>query len=287
MVKVELDLSKSVHENANVYFSKSKKLKAKLPGIEKTLEKTKEELETISQKQVEHQKKQEKQQLLKEHLPKSWYDKFRYTLTSSGKLVVLGKDAGTNELLIKKHLEENDIVFHTSAPGSPFAIVKDATTKASHSTSSPNLNLTRDELEEVGQVVCAFSSQWKRGFGTADCFWVYPDQVTKKAQSGEFIGRGSFMIYGKKNELKNIVLKLALGVRVHTIKSKEGEEFKYEELFSASPKAISKYCNTRYILLEPGQDNYKKLGKEIKKKLNTSIDNLPKIIPNGCRIVKK
>ena len=281
MVKVELDLSKSLHENANGYFSKSKKLKSKLPGIERTIEKTKKELEELNQEKQQYQEKQQKQELLKQHIPKKWYDKFRYTLTSSGKLVVFGKDAGTNEILIKKHLEDTDIVFHTSAPGSPFGIVKEAI------DSNGELTLPKPELEEVGQVICAFSSQWKRGFGTADCFWVYPDQVTKEPVSGEYVSRGSFMIYGKKNELKNLVLKIALGVRIHTITTNDEEELSYQELFSASPRAIPNYCGRKYILLEPGENNYKKLGKEIKKQLKTSIDELPKKIPNGCRIVKK
>lgn len=280
MVKVELDLSKSIHENANSYFSKSKKLKNKLPGIERTIEKTKDELETLSKKQMELESKKEKQELLKYHIPKKWYDKFRHTKTTSGKLVVLGKDAGTNEILIKKHLEETDIVFHTSAPGSPFALVKEAL------DNQGNLLLSKSELEEAGQVVCAFSSQWKRGFGTADCFWVYPSQVTKKSVSGEFISRGSFMIYGKKNELKNIVLQLALGVRVETIETPEGE-VKFETLFSGSLNAVKVYCKNRYVKLEPGNDNYKKLGKEIKKKLKTSIEYLPTVIPNNSKILKK
>ena len=280
MVKVELDLSKSIHENANSYFSKSKKLKNKLPGIEKTIEKTKEEIENLSKKQHEIESKKKKQELLKHHVPKKWYDKFRHTKTVSGKLVVLGKDAGTNEILIKKHLEETDIVFHTTAPGSPFALVKKALDEQG------NLTISKSELEEVGQVVCAFSSQWKRGFGTADCFWVYPNQVTKSSVSGEFISRGSFMIYGKKNELKNLVLQLGLGVKVDTITTNDGE-IKYEYLFSGSINAVKNYCKHRYVKLEPGNDNYKKLGKEIKKKLNTPIDYLPTVIPNNSKILKK
>lgn len=280
MVKIQLDLTKSLHENANQYFSKAKKLKSKLPGIEKTIEKTNKEIEELSYKQQQHQEKQHKQKILKQYLPKHWYDKFRHTYTSQQRLVVMGKDAGTNELLIKKHMEEHDIVFHTTASGSPFALVKQAT------DSQGNLLLLKSELEEVAQFICAFSSQWKRGFGTADCFWVYPSQVTKESVSGEYISRGSFMVYGKKNELKNVPLQLALGVKIDTIETPE-EELSHQYLFSGSKSAVLKFCGNRYVILEPGQDNYKKIGKDIKKKLNISIDNLPSVIPNDCRIVKK
>ena len=37
-------------------------------------------------------------------------------------LVLGGRDATTNDILIKKHMEKEDLVFHTTDPGSPFFI---------------------------------------------------------------------------------------------------------------------------------------------------------------------
>ncbi len=49
--------------------------------------------------------------------------KFREMKTSSGKLVLAGKNAKNNEELIKQ-VEPNEDIFHTSKPGSPFVNIK-------------------------------------------------------------------------------------------------------------------------------------------------------------------
>ena len=48
---------------------------------------------------------------------------FRKFKTSSGKLVLAGKDAETNEKLINQ-AEKNEIVLHTKQAGSPFVNIK-------------------------------------------------------------------------------------------------------------------------------------------------------------------
>ena len=50
-------------------------------------------------------------------------EKFREMTTSSGKLVLAGKDAKSNEKLIAQ-VEPNEDVFHTSKPGSAFVNIK-------------------------------------------------------------------------------------------------------------------------------------------------------------------
>lgn len=275
-MQLKLSLNKDVNENANAYFSKAKKLKAKLPGIEETLERTRKEIEEFEKRKDEYLKKKEREKKIEYHRKKEWYEKFRFTFTESGFLFVIGKDAGTNEVLIKKHTTEDDIVLHSEAPGSPFGIVKGSRDK-----------INKEEIQECAQFLLSFSKQWKGGYGNADAFWVYPEQVSKKAQSGEFMGKGSFMVYGTKNMMKNINLRICLGVMKREIKT-EDETIELEELFSGSEKACKKYCNERYIKLEPGNSNYKAMTKDIKKRLKIShIEDLPKYIPNDAKILKK
>jgi len=50
-------------------------------------------------------------------------EKFREMTTSSGKLVLAGKDAKNNEKLIAQ-VEPNEDVFHTAKPGSGFVNIK-------------------------------------------------------------------------------------------------------------------------------------------------------------------
>ncbi len=274
-MKIALKLNKSINDNANIYFEKAKKLKSKIKGINNIISRTKREIKEFENKKQEYIKKKEITYKINLHRKKEWYEKFRWTKTSKGFLVAIGKDSGTNEILIKKHLEENDLVIHTQAQGSPFGLIKNAKDKVS-----------KEEIEEAMQFVCCFSKQWARGYGNADAFWVLPNQISKKAQSGEYISKGAFMIRGKKNIVKNIQTRICLGVTKHKIKTPEGE-IETEELFSGSEKACIKLCKNRYIKLEPGNSNYKVLNKEIKKKLKTHIEDLPKYIPNNCKILKK
>ena len=274
-MEIKLSLNKDVNQNANFYFEKSKKLKGKIPGIKKTILLTKKEIKDFESQKEKYLEKQEKDKMIKLHKKKEWFDKFRSTMTSNGFLVVIGKDAVTNEVLIKKHLEDNDLVMHTQAPGSPFGLIKDGKDK-----------ITKEDISEAIEFLCCFSSQWKKGFGTADAFYVNPDQVSKKAQSGEYMSKGSFMIRGTKNIIKNVQLKICLGIKKEKI-TLEDKEVEVETMFSGSQKACKKFCGNNYIKLEPGQSNYKALSKDIKKKLKGHIEDLPKYIPNNCRILKK
>ena len=280
-MKIELELDKTVHQNANEYFLKAKKLKAKLEGMDFIVEKTKKEIENFEKNHKQHLEKKELKQKIETIKGKNWYDNFRHCFTRNGHLCVFGKDAGSNEVLLKKHMQTTDIVLHTSAPGSPFGIIKDA-------VKNDECVLSKEDIEDAAIMICAFSKQWKRGFGTADAFWVYPHQVSKKAESGEYIAKGAFMIRGKKNELKNLVVQIGLGVEKEQV-NVEGDEkpLQIYHLISGSVEVIKKRCSQRYVKVEPGQDKYKTLGKEIKKRLDIGLEDLPKVLPNGSRILKR
>ena len=275
-MEVKLTLSKDVNSNANFYFDKSKKLKNKIPGIDEIIKKTKKNIEEFDLKKEEYLKKKEKDKIVGAHRKAEWFDKFRYTKTSGDFLMVFGKDSGSNEVLLKKHLEQDDLVLHTELAGSPFGVIKGARDK-----------ITKEELIEAGTVIACFSKQWKRGFGNADAFWVYPEQVSKTANSGEYIAKGAFMIRGTKNFLKNLNLRICLGVKKVEITNSEGEKLEFEELFSGSEQAVKKSCGNRIIKVEPGQVRYKALNKEVRSRLKTHVEDLPKYLPNDCKILKK
>lgn len=274
-MQIKLKLNWDVNKNAEHYFSKAKKLKAKIPGVEKTIDRTKKEIDEFELRKKEYLDKKEHKKKIELHKKKEWYEKFRFTWTSSGLLFVIGKDAGTNEILIKKHAENEDLIFHSEAPGSPFGILKKAKS-----------NSTKQDYEEAAQFLLCFSKQWKGGYGTGDAFYVDTEQVTKKAQSGEYMNKGSFMVYGNKNILKNIQLLIGIGIRKEKINTEDGE-ITFEEPFSGSVSACKKYCENRFVKIEPGHNKYKALNKEIQKRLKFKVDDLPKYIPNECKILKK
>lgn len=94
------------------------------------------------------------------------------------------------------------------------------------------------------------------------------------------------MIYGKRNEIKNINLQICLGYYIKEIKLDE-ESIKHKEIISGSKNSIQKLCKNNYIKLEPGTNKYSNLRKEIKKRLKIEIENIEQYIPNYSKILKK
>jgi len=140
--------------------------------------------------------------VIKEQIAKEWYERYRWFVTSEGLLAIGGRDASSNSAIIRKHLREEDIVFHAEVHGSPFFILKDAKQVSEISAS----------LMEVAQATVSFSRAWKDGLFSADAYWVEPNQIKRGAPTGQFLPRGSFVIEGRRNYIKGIEIKLAVGL---------------------------------------------------------------------------
>ena len=64
--------------------------------------------------------------VIKQHVSKEWYERYHWFITSDGLLAVGGRDSSSNSALVRKHLTEQDIVFHAEIYGSPFFILKNS-----------------------------------------------------------------------------------------------------------------------------------------------------------------
>ena len=115
--------------------------------------------------------------------------------------MVAGKDAVSNEVLVKKYAGDDEPVFHADISGAPFVVVKTEGKAATEQT-----------LVEAGEFAAAFSRAWREGAGSSDVYWVKPSQLTKSGPSGEYVPHGAFAVNGKRNWMHNVPLKLAIGV---------------------------------------------------------------------------
>jgi len=225
-MEIEIFLDKSVDENAGLYFEKAKKAKAKLEGARKALEESKTKLDQLLQEESKFIEEEEKK-ALKRDRKKEWYEKFHWFFSTERFLCIGGKDATSNEIIVKKHLDKEDLVFHTDMAGSPFFIIKDGQ-KAGENT-----------INECAQAVAVYSKAWKLGHGTVDVFYVKPEQVSKEAQSGEFLAKGSFMITGKTNYLRPN-LKYAIGLVNIVKKNEDGSNIESSEIIGGPIESIKK-----------------------------------------------
>jgi predicted ribosome quality control (RQC) complex YloA/Tae2 family protein len=140
--------------------------------------------------------------IIKQQTSKEWYERYRWFITTDGLLAIGGRDASSNSAIIRKHLTENDIVFHAEVHGSPFFIIKN----------TGNLEETGLSLQQVAVATVSFSRAWKDGISSADAYWVTPDQIKKGAPPGQYVPKGSFVIEGKRNYMKGLELRMAIGV---------------------------------------------------------------------------
>ncbi len=260
-MKIELELEKSVEENASKYFDKAKKLKKKLEGAKIALVNTKIKLEKEEKEQNLNEEKKEKSKQEKSR-KKEWYEKFRWFKSSNGFLVIGGRDATTNEIVVKKHMDPHDIVYHTEAPGSPFIIIK-----------NPENRTIQEATKKEAAIFAATNSKaWSSHSKRAQVFEVKPEQVTKEAKSGEYIAKGAFMIIGQK-KFYDIDLDLAIGYFL------DDEEHK---VIMAGPTiAVEKHCK-EYIKLRQGDAKKGEISKLIMKKFGLATnDDILSVLPAG------
>ena len=255
MTKLALDLKKSIDENAAVYFEKAKKIKKKIEGAEKALNENFKILEKLESQREKVALEESKKEKLKER-KKEWYEKFRWFISSEGFLVVGGRDATSNEIVIKKHTEPNDLVFHTDMAGSPFFVVKNEGKKIGEKT-----------MEEAADATCTFSRAWKLGLQTTSVFYASPEQVSKKTKAGEYMGKGAFMIYGKASYIGN-KLNLAVGIT------------KNQQIMSGPLDAVKANCE-KYVVLIQGSEKASSVAKYIQHKIGGSIDEIIRALPAG------
>lgn len=258
-MKVEIDLTKSIQENANSYYEKSKKAKKKLIGLEKGVIEVKKKLKT-------EEKNKPKEKILAKKRERKWFEKYHWFFTSEGFLAVAGRDAKSNEIIVKKVMEKNDLYFHADIQGAPHTILKTDGKKPGETSK-----------KETAVFAAVFSKAWREQLPAIDVYSANPDQVSKKAPSGESLGTGAFMIYGKREWFKKTPLDFAIGFKKN----------KSVELFSGPPSAVKK--NTEFsVKILSGSDSKGDISKKIRKifreKSNSSeinLDDIGALLPSG------
>jgi len=106
-MEIKLSLKKSIEQNAAGYFEKAKKSRKKIAGAKKIIEEQKRALEKLKRKKAEEiEKERQRQEYLKtkaeRRKERAWYEKFRWFFTSEGFLAIGGRDATSNEIVVKK-----------------------------------------------------------------------------------------------------------------------------------------------------------------------------------------
>lgn len=177
---------------------------------------------------------------------KQGYEKYRWFFTSSGKLVVGGKNAEQNEELVQKLIssKKNYVVMHTKLPGSPFSIIQ-----------SEKIN--KKDLDESAIFTACFSRAWREKLKkiVVDIFNANQIIKPKNAKLGTFQVAGA--IVHKAVELKLYLTKQKGKLRAVPFIKKES------------------------VLISPGNLSKEKTAEGLSKILKTDYQEVLQALPTG------
>ncbi len=226
--KIEIDTSLSLFKNASLCYERAKVFKRKREGVERAIAETKERLKQAQERELAIAKGAIPEKREMKRKKQEWYERFRWFVTREGVLVIAGNDATTNEMLVKKYMDSDDLFCHTQTSGAPVVIAK-----------TGGKTLSESSLRAIAQFAASYSSLWKYGFYEGECYIVSGEQVSKAPPSGEYIRKGSFVIRGKRQYFK-VPLGLCIGIderdRVVALPEQEKQRLK------------------RFVVLEPDNE---------------------------------
>jgi predicted ribosome quality control (RQC) complex YloA/Tae2 family protein len=253
---LELDLTKSVPENASYYYELSKKSKKKLEGLKKAIKETKREL------QHRREKAEEKTVLTRrKKRERDWYEKYHWFFTSDGLRVIAGRDVKTNTEIVKKRMQSGDLYFHADIHGAPSTVIQ-----------SEGKSIPEQSRREAAQFAGTYSKAFSAGLEVVDVYCVKPDQVKTAAKPGEFLPKGSFVILGEREWFRKTPLRAAVSYDLEKARP-----------FAGPPSSVK----TKAVIVAPGRAEKGELSKKIKAFLDREfsadvpLDEIIQLLPSG------
>lgn len=194
---VDIDLGCSAHANARKYYD-MKRSHAKKE--QKTLESSEKAFKNAEKKTKLALKEVAVTTSITKARKVMWFEKFLWFISSENYLIIAGRDVQQNELLVKRYMKSNDLYVHADLHGASSLIIKNPL----------GVPVPPKTLNEAGTMAVCNSTAWDAKIVTS-AWWVYSNQVSKTAPTGEYLTTGSFMIRGKKNYLPPASLIMGFG----------------------------------------------------------------------------
>ena len=121
-----------------------------------------------------------------------------------------------------------------------------------------------------------WSRAWAGGGAHGTVYSVKPAQVSKTANTGEFVGKGAFIVRGQRTWFKDLDVRLGIGiVAINGVPL----------LMGATPATIKNICK-RYAILSPGLTKKEQLANQIYKNTGLMTDDILGILPGSGQIIE-
>ncbi len=291
---VTLDIEKSVHQNAQQYFERARILKDKAKGARAALERT----ESAAAKEEARQKKDAAAGKVRvtKRSKRFWFEKHRWGILSDGRMIVGGRDAKGNDTVVRKYLKSTDLYIHADLHGAPSCslrlrdglivdqnpigfipegVASIRITQELAGDIQDAQNLPTDIIQEAAQLAICWSRAWGSGGAAATAFHARPSQVSKQTESGESLGRGSFVVRGQRTWYRDVTMEIAIGFAIIN-----GVPIPV----SGTSEGVSKLCK-RWALITPGREKKESIANRIAKSTGLAQDDVLAALPSGnCSI---
>ena len=254
VAEIELDWTEDVNGNVQLQYGRRREAQEKLAKVEKALEASRRELG----KAVKEAAKVAAKPRVKP-TKAFWFEAYRWFLSSDGFLVIGGRDAKLNDAIVKKHLKDGDRYVHADLHGAPSCVVKGGSS-AGDAT-----------LREACAFALGWSKAWSAGLASGSAFWVLPEQVSKQAESGQYVARGAWVIRGKRNYVHDIPVRAAVGEIEH-----EGHR-----KVMAGPVDALAARSTRYVVIGPGEGAREPFVRRLAAAFQVPVEEVSRVLPPG------
>lgn len=285
---VWLQLEATVHQNAQTYFEQARKHKDKLRGAELALERTEADLQK-ARKQEQDRIASGKVRSVRRS-KRLWFERHRWTILDGGHLMIGGRDAKGNDAIVRKHLESHDRYLHADLHGAPSCALLlkrgfelDPVPPPGLPDDVPAIRLRdRPEVEgfdshvmlQAATMALCWSRAWGAGSSKGTVYWVRPSQVSKTAETGEFVGKGAFIVRGQRTWVKDLELEVGLGlICINGVPM----------LLAGPVDAIRTRCQ-RHAVIVPGRERKELLAKRLATATGVAVDDIVPVLPGASEL---
>ncbi|XP_025834087.1 nuclear export mediator factor NEMF homolog isoform X2 [Agrilus planipennis] len=273
---VDVDLGLSAFSNATKYYDKKRTASKKQ---QKTVESQAKVIKSAEKKNRETIKKVQMVNNIQKIRKAFWFEKFFWFISSENFLVIGGRDQQQNELIVKRYLKPKDVYVHADIHGASSIVVKNPSGQV----------ISPKTLIEAGTAAICYSVAWDAKV-VPNAYWVWGEQVSKTAPTGEYLSTGSFMVRGKKNFLPPLNFILGFGI-LFRVEENCIEKHKGERKPITSEADLTE-INTNATLEEIVQEenNFDKSdGEEVQKNINsvvqeTESDNMLNVLESNSTL---
>lgn len=181
--QVDVELSLSAYANARKYYEGKKKAEEKK---EKTIAMT-DHAYRAAEKKTKKQMQEVKSKASINALRKIyWFEKFHWFISSENYIIISGKDAQQNEILVKRYMRKGDLYVHADLHGASSCIIKNPSQQRSQRlfffcrinfvSLTPPSAVPPLTLSQAGCMTVCRSAAWSAKVVTS-AYWVHEHQV--------------------------------------------------------------------------------------------------------------